>query len=414
MRETSSLPNFEMLREKIERNELVEPAEITGLSNAGATAFSQLLLNFNTLIVRRHSEVLLSFDEHKKRLLTRLDREIAQWTATRSLAESRPSEAQSREIEEGATIVTPKSMVNKIAQKVVSERRRLANQRNAEKSTGPKTAAGKRKVRANAIKHGLLSTVTASCKFERSEELKSFLSSQEKLLKPTTPVAKRLVGEAASLLWDLLEVGKVFRVLSAQKAPATRLQSILRYENCFAAKLRKIVRQLALINKEGKMNYKSKKIWDLRETGILWKEALKGLSQESEVAKNAGSIVDQLQESADRFDPLQHLICDRLAANYFREFTNACFHSANVRMEKHRINKIVDLDPEEKEIALSCAIVPSGDVIDLYLKIDSLLDSQKHKDIRLLLELRRADEEHSINLDQVGADRVQDDTPAVV
>jgi hypothetical protein len=38
---------------------------------------------------------------------------------------------------------------------VTSERQILANRRNAQKSTGPRTAAGKGKVRVNALKHGL-------------------------------------------------------------------------------------------------------------------------------------------------------------------------------------------------------------------------------------------------------------------
>src|SRR6476660_4598654 len=36
-----------------------------------------------------------------------------------------------------------------------SERKRLANQRNAQKSTGPKTEEGKSICRRNALKHGL-------------------------------------------------------------------------------------------------------------------------------------------------------------------------------------------------------------------------------------------------------------------
>jgi hypothetical protein len=82
-------------------------------------------------------------------------------------------------------------------------------------------------------------------------------------------------------------------------------------------------------------------------------------------------------------------------------------------MEKNRINKLVGLSAEEKEIALTCAIVPPGDVIDTWLKIDNMLESQKHKNFRLLLDLRRADEEHSLDLDQVRGDRL-DDTPTVV
>jgi hypothetical protein len=37
----------------------------------------------------------------------------------------------------------------------VSEKKRLANQRNAKKSTGPKTAEGKKRAKMNAVTHGV-------------------------------------------------------------------------------------------------------------------------------------------------------------------------------------------------------------------------------------------------------------------
>ncbi len=41
----------------------------------------------------------------------------------------------------------------------ISEARRCANLRNAQRSTGPKTDAGKQQARTNALKHGLSATV---------------------------------------------------------------------------------------------------------------------------------------------------------------------------------------------------------------------------------------------------------------
>ena len=72
-----------------------------------------------------------------------------------------------------------------VEKKVVSERRRLANQRNARKSTGSKTLSGKQKVRLNAIKHGLLST-TMSLDTSYSHEYQDFRSRIESMLRPTT------------------------------------------------------------------------------------------------------------------------------------------------------------------------------------------------------------------------------------
>jgi hypothetical protein len=44
---------------------------------------------------------------------------------------------------------------------MTSDRKRSANQRNAAKSTGPKSVAGKRRSRRNALSHGLAIPITA-------------------------------------------------------------------------------------------------------------------------------------------------------------------------------------------------------------------------------------------------------------
>src|SRR5690606_36941793 len=52
------------------------------------------------------------------------------------------------------------SSIREVTMGIVSEARRAANRANAQKSTGPKTAAGKQAVRLNAVKHGLCAAST--------------------------------------------------------------------------------------------------------------------------------------------------------------------------------------------------------------------------------------------------------------
>jgi hypothetical protein len=77
-----------------------------------------------------------------------------------------------------------------------------ANRQNAQKSTGPKTAAGKAKVSANALKHGLLADRFAIAEQDRS----AFEAFRTRLLAELAPVGQMemlLAGRIATLAWRL-------------------------------------------------------------------------------------------------------------------------------------------------------------------------------------------------------------------
>ena len=63
-----------------------------------------------------------------------------------------------------------------------SEARRLANQRNAQKSTGPKTPEGKARSRVNAVKHGLTGAGIALPVEDKEEISRRFIAIQEELV----------------------------------------------------------------------------------------------------------------------------------------------------------------------------------------------------------------------------------------
>ena len=69
---------------------------------------------------------------------------------------------------------TPPSPENSARKRPVSERRIQANRRNALRSTGPKTARGKRTVARNAIKHGLLAREVVITAGDGEEDLAEF------------------------------------------------------------------------------------------------------------------------------------------------------------------------------------------------------------------------------------------------
>ena len=67
----------------------------------------------------------------------------------------------------------------------ISEARRLANQRNAQKSTGPKTPEGKSRSRANALKHGLTGSGIALPVEDKEEISRRFVAIQEEMVPST-------------------------------------------------------------------------------------------------------------------------------------------------------------------------------------------------------------------------------------
>jgi len=101
----------------------------------------------------------------------------------------------------------------------VSEKQFLANQANAQKSTGPKTQQGKAASSQNAVKHGLYSTdiiVNSPHLKEDPAEYELLLSSLFEELKPQTLLQEHLVRKIANALW------RSRRIINAETAQINR------------------------------------------------------------------------------------------------------------------------------------------------------------------------------------------------
>src|SRR5262249_45991711 len=88
--------------------------------------------------------------------------------------------------------------------RVVSERKRAANRRNAQHSTGPRTPEGKRVSRFNAMKHGLLANVVVVD--EGFEDADAFRRLRERLRAECQPVdflEEIQVEKAAVAYWRM-------------------------------------------------------------------------------------------------------------------------------------------------------------------------------------------------------------------
>ncbi len=79
----------------------------------------------------------------------------------------------------------------------VSPKKLDANRRNAQKSTGPKTEAGKNRSRQNAIKHGLLAVSVLAIRNERPDEFDHLLVSLRGEFRPVGFMEDLLVQKIA-------------------------------------------------------------------------------------------------------------------------------------------------------------------------------------------------------------------------
>ena len=85
---------------------------------------------------------------------------------------------------------------------MTSYRQIEANRRNAVKSTGPKTEAGKRVSRCNAVRHGLTAETVIGA-LEDAEDYKAFEAAITADYDAQSAVERELVLRLASLLWRL-------------------------------------------------------------------------------------------------------------------------------------------------------------------------------------------------------------------
>jgi hypothetical protein len=85
---------------------------------------------------------------------------------------------------------------------MTSYRQIEANRRNAVKSTGPKTEAGKQVSRCNAVRHGLTAE-TVLTTLEDTEDYKAFEAAITADYDPQSAVERELVLRLASILWRL-------------------------------------------------------------------------------------------------------------------------------------------------------------------------------------------------------------------
>ncbi len=90
--------------------------------------------------------------------------------------------------------------------KRVTDKQLAANRRNAQKSTGPRTAEGKAVSRYNALKHGILARAVippALAPYESRADFDRLVEAFQDQFAPATPLEALLVQQVAVIYWRL-------------------------------------------------------------------------------------------------------------------------------------------------------------------------------------------------------------------
>jgi hypothetical protein len=100
---------------------------------------------------------------------------------------------------------------------MTSSKQQAANKRNARKSTGAKTAAGKAVVRLNAVRHGLTADTAVVPFIENQADWEAHREGTLKSLAPVGHLETVLAQRVAMLMWRLERANRYERELIALK-----------------------------------------------------------------------------------------------------------------------------------------------------------------------------------------------------
>ncbi len=102
-----------------------------------------------------------------------------------------------------------------------------ANERNAQKSTGPRSTSAKNAVKHNAIKHGLLTKTMIFASDEEKTEFENMLQELDRDFRPSGTMQRMLVEDIAVSWWKLHRIQRLQmeELRSRQKAAAAILET---------------------------------------------------------------------------------------------------------------------------------------------------------------------------------------------
>lgn len=197
-----------------------------------------------------------------------------------------------------------------------SEKQLLANRKNAQKSTGPKSLEGKALVSQNALKHGILSKELI-LPWEKTTDFESLELEINEYFRPLGAMEKLLVDRLTALTWRLKRIGQIETGLYSRNRYETLVNEATQHlQNCTITQKQKILEEI-----DGKLNPRiirhedlhqrsldkileySPKIWE--ETPFLAKNFVDGSEAIEKLWKYERHIENSLYKTLREIESLQ-------------------------------------------------------------------------------------------------------------
>jgi len=287
---------------------------------------------------------------------------------------------------------------------MASERKLAANRRNARRSTGPRTPAGKAAVRYNALQHGLLAqevVITTGDGREDPEEFRCLHSAFVDDLQPVGPLEHMLVEKIVVCYWRLR------RVLRVETAEIRRRYGVPASEG--AAPPAAGLPPLAAF---GTLPYGASEILQRSAAGI--RHLLQVLADVRLVVQAAGHLTESARDRLTTAFGSEEGTVGRTCCLYSYLITDReeleeehpglstdgwtpeeCQQMIlNALDEEHRrlaslTDQVAHRESLERDLRTACLALPPPDAADTLLRYETTLDRQLYKAIAELERLQR-------------------------
>ncbi len=286
---------------------------------------------------------------------------------------------------------------------MASKKQMLANRSNALRSVGPKTPAGKRAVRWNALKHGLLSkevVITAGDGRESKSEFKTLLTHLQEDLRPHGVLEEMLVEKIAVCYWRLrrvlrCELGEIRRDLDNAKwdEEVRRIDEVAHHRQTLLLNSSKRNLQKSSYGLKHLIGVLENVQEDVRELGNLPSHCQEQLTEA--FGNEEGSIAywcafltilatkgpELVREHPEEYsDPPSPERCNKAILKLLDE-------------EKAGLEKLKDIiadnEQSETDAKIASLALPSKDAVDKILRYETTIERQLYRAMTQLERLQR-------------------------